>query len=70
MKNRIKKIVVDNEAFAWYVLGAAIGITGYTIGCRAYGYRMVKPLHAKGDYFFVETLSGIVLKAKLDPETK
>lgn len=44
----------------------ALVIVGYTIGCRLFGYRMVKPSHIKDGVVVFRTISGRLLKASIN----
>lgn len=43
----------------------ALVIVGYTVGCRLFGYRMVKPSHIKDGVVVFRTLTGKLLKASV-----
>lgn len=41
----------------------ALVIAAYTIGCRLFGYRMVKPVRVKDGVIIFRTITGRLLKA-------
>lgn len=43
----------------------ALVIVGYTVGCRLFGYRMVKPSHMKDGVLVVRTIGGRLLKSSI-----
>jgi hypothetical protein len=62
MHSRIKKFVKDNKKNLLEIAGFAVMdlcvVAIYTHGCKAYGYRMVKPSREVEGAFYLRDLLG------------
>jgi len=55
----------DSSGIASLVVESIVIISAYTIGCRLFGFRMVKPSHVKDGVLVVRTIGGRLLKSSI-----